>query len=285
MNANLNFAGIPDQYASYETSKTVIIPVSYKGNTDATDRSTNSPKALLEAAQHIELYDHETNTEVYKNGIYLLESLQFTSPSIMVDEVYNLVKKYIKRNKFIALIGQDAAVSMGAVKASNECFDDLTILQIDAHANVCAEYKGTTIHPRCAMFEANQQANLVQVGIRSITKKEKTLINSDQVFFANEMATDDYWMDTITDLLTGKVYVSFNLNAMDPSLISSVYHPEPGGLFWYETLEFLQKVCKEKEIIGLDFHGLHTDQKSDISAILASKLFYKILNYKFLPKD
>ena len=282
MNPTTNFAGISDKYAGYETSKIIILPVPYKEENNPIKGTSNGTNALLTATHHMQLYDIETNTEVYKEGIHIAKPLSgFTSASEMVDEVYGQVKNYIKRNKFVSLVGGEASVSIGAIKAANECFDDLTVLHIGANANLRNEYEGSKYHSKCAMYQANQQMNLVQVGIRSMHKTEKTVMNPDQLFFAYEMAAEDYWMDTVTDLLSENVHITFDLNGMDPSLISGVCNPEPGGLFWYETLEFLQKVFKEKKVVGLNMTGLCPNDHDKTSAVLAARLLYKMLTYKF----
>lgn len=282
MNPTTNFAGISDKYAGYETSKIIILPVPYEEENNPIKGTSNGTNAMLMAAKHMQLYDIETNTEVFKEGIHITNPLSgFTSASAMVDEVYSQVKKYIKRNKFVSLIGGEASVSIGSIKAANECFDDLTVLHIGANANLRNEYEGSKYHSKCTMYQANQQMNLVQVGIRSMHKTEKTVMNPDQLFFAYEMATEDYWMDTVTDLLSENVHITFDLNGMDPSLISGVCNPEPGGLFWYETLEFLQKVFKEKKVVGLNMTGLCPNDHDKTSAVLAARLLYKMLTYKF----
>ncbi|UZO82059.1 arginase family protein [Aquimarina sp. ERC-38] len=285
MNPTATFAGISDKYAGYETSKTIIIPVPFEEDSNWIKGVARGPEALLTAAQHMELYDIETDSEVYKEGIHLTDPVTLSSNTEMVEEVYAKVKKYIKRTKFVTILGGEPSVSIGAVKAANECFDDLTVLHIGANANLQKEFEGSQYHRNCAMSEANRQMNLVQVGIRSMHKNETTLINADNVFFANEMATDDYWMDTIVDALTDDVYLCFDLNGMDPSLLPAVTRPEPGGLFWYETLEFLHKVFQEKNVVGFDMTGLSPLANDKSSDILAARIFYKMLSYKFEKKE
>ena len=132
------------------------------------------------------------------------------------------------------------------------------------------------------MYKANQTTNLVQVGIRSMDISERNEIDKDNVFFAQDMAINEYWMDDVIELLTDAVYITFDLDALDPSILPSTGTPEPGGLFYYETLEFLKKVFANKNVVGFDMVELCPNQIDKSSDFLAAKLYYKMLSYKFL---
>src|SRR5690606_19880098 len=155
-------------------------------------------------------------------------------------------------NKLVTMFGGEHSISIGAIRAFNECFENLTVLQIDAHADLRKEYGGTRYNHACALFEANETTNLVQVGIRSMDQAETVVMDRDKVFFAHEMATDDFWMDTALDLMTDNVYITLDLDAFDPSIMPSTGTPEPEGLVWYETLEFLKQVSEERKGVGCD---------------------------------
>jgi agmatinase len=131
------------------------------------------------------------------------------------------------------------------------------------------------------MYEANQHTNLIQVGIRSMDKSEKLLMDKERVFFAHEMNLDDYWMDNAIDLMTNNVFITIDLDAFDPSILPSTGTPEPGGLFWNETLHFLRRVFSEKNVVGFDIVELCPNSKEKSSDFLAAKLYYKMLSYKF----
>lgn len=282
MNTSKTYAGIGDEFANAETSKIVLIPVPYDGTSTWGKGADKGPSAFLHASEQMELYDIETDTEVYKQGIYLADPVtENTSPKDMVNAVHSITKHYIKRNKFVTLFGGEHSISIGAIRAFNECFEDLTVLQIDAHADLRKKYEGTKYNHACALYEANENTNLIQVGIRSMDVSEKTVMNEDNVFFAQDMTTDDYWMDNAIELMTENVYITFDLDALDPSIMPHTGTPEPGGLFWYETLDFLKKVFAEKNVVGLDINELCPNKDSKASDFLASKLYYKMLSYKF----
>ncbi|WP_298998014.1 agmatinase [uncultured Tenacibaculum sp.] len=277
-----NYAGIPDQYAKLETAKVVLIPVPYDGTSTWQKGADKGPEAFLNASENMELYDIETDSEVYKEGVYLAPAVtENTSPEAMVDAVHETTKKYINKNKFVTLFGGEHSISIGTIRAFNECFNNLTVLHIDAHADLRKEYEGTKCNHACAVYEASQTTNLVQVGIRSMDVTEKSSMNMEKVFFAHDMAVNEYWMDDVIDQLTGNVFITFDLDAIDPSLLPSTGTPEPGGLFYYETLEFLKKVFTERNVVGFDIVELCPNENEKSSDFLAAKLYYKMLSYKF----
>ncbi len=276
------YAGIPNEYASVEKSKIVLIPVAYDGTSTWGKGADNGPEAFLEASKNMELYDIETDSEVYLEGIYLTDILdKFDSPERMVDTVHKTVKDFINRKKMVTMIGGEHSISIGAIRAFNEAYEGLTVLQIDAHADLRVSYEGSKYNHACALYEASQTTNLVQVGIRSMDRTETLTMNRDHVFFAHEMANNDYWMDNVLDLMTDNVYITFDLDALDPSILPSTGTPEPGGLFWYETLEFLKRIFEECNVVGFDIVELCPNQKERSSDFLAAKLYYKMLSYKF----
>lgn len=277
-----NYAGIPDQYAKLENAKVVLIPVPYDGTSTWQKGADKGPEAFLDASENMELYDIETDSEVYKEGVYLADAVtEDSSPEAMVEAVHATTKKFINKNKFVTLFGGEHSISIGTIRAFNECFNNLTVLHIDAHADLRKEYEGSSCNHACAVYEASQTTNLVQVGIRSMDISEKSSMNMDKVFFAHDMAVNEYWMDEVIDQLTGNVFITFDLDAIDPSLLPSTGTPEPGGLFYYETLEFLKRVFTERNVVGFDIVELCPNESEKSSDFLAAKLYYKMLSYKF----
>ena len=283
---NKTYAGIEEQYAKLDSSKIVLIPVPYDSTSTWQKGADKGPEAFLNASENMELYDIETETEVYKQGVFLADAItENSSPEKMVDDVHETVKKYIKRNKFVTTFGGEHSISIGAIRAFNECFDDLTVLQIDAHADMRHEYQGSKYNHACAVYEASQTTNLIQVGIRSMDVMESTVMDKEKTYFAHDMVADDAWMDSAIDQMTDNVYITFDLDAFDPSIIPSTGTPEPGGLLWYETIEFLRQVFEEKNVVGFDIVELCPNTKEKSSDFLAAKLYYKMLTYKFLSDN
>lgn len=286
MKTNKTYAGIAKKFSKIESAKIVLIPVCYDGTSTWQKGADKGPSAFLEASENMELYDIETNSEVYKKGIYLSDSISdFDSPDEMIDTVYKITKKYISKNKFVTIFGGEHSISIATVKAFNDSFDDLSVLHIDAHADLRQVYEGTKYNHACAMYEANQNTNLVQVGIRSMDVEEKNVMNQDKVFFAHELASNEYWIDDVIEKLSKNVFISFDLDAFDPSILPSTGTPEPGGLFWYETLDFLRRVFNEKNVVGFDIVELCPNEIDKSSDFLAAKLYYKMLSYKFKSNE
>lgn len=280
------YAGIPEKYAKLDSSKIVLIPVPYDGTSTWQKGADKGPDAFLHASENMELYDIETQTEVYKQGVFLAEPVtENSSPEAVVEAVHKTTKEYIKRNKFVTVFGGEHSISIGTIRAFNECFDNLTVLHIDAHADLRKSYEGSSCNHACAVYEASQTTNLIQVGIRSMDIIETTVMDKDKTYFAHEMAQDDSWMDAAIDQMTENVFITFDLDAFDPSILPSTGTPEPGGLFWYETLEFLKMVFKEKNVVGFDIVELCPNENEKSSDFLAAKLYYKMLSYKFMEED
>lgn len=282
MKKNRTYAGIPEEYAKLETAKVVLIPVPYDGTSTWQKGADKGPEAFLKASENMELYDIETDNEVYKEGVYLADAVtENSSPKNMVKVVHAEVKKYINRNKFVTIFGGEHSISIGTIRAFNECFNNLTVLHIDAHADLRKEYESSAYNHACAVYEANQNTHLVQVGIRSMDISEKRVMNTDNVFFAHDMAVNEDWMNDVIDQLAGNVFITFDVDALDPSIMPSTGTPEPGGLLYYETLEFLKKVFTERNVVGFDMVELCPNPQEKSSDFLVAKLYYKMLCYKF----
>ena len=283
---NRTYAGIPAAYSSLDTSKIVLIPVPYDGTSTWQKGADKGPEAFLKASENMELYDIETNSEVYKQGVYLAEAIEEkSSPEAVVAEVYKTVKAYILRNKFVTVFGGEHSISIGTIEAFNECFDDLTVLHIDAHADLRASYQGSSCNHACALYQASQSTNLIQVGIRSMDSAETTVMDPDKTWFAHDMVNEEYWMDNVIDALSQDVFITFDLDAFDPSIMPSTGTPEPGGLLWYETLDFLRRVFEQRNVVGFDIVELCPREEDKSPDFLAAKLYYKMLTYKFERKD
>ena len=276
------YANIHESFSRKENSKIVLLPVPYDGTSTWQKGADQGPQAFLEASENMELYDIETASEVYKQGIYLAPAItENSSPEAMVNAVYATTKEFIKKNKFVTLFGGEHSVSIGSIRAFNDCFQNLTVVHIDAHADLRKEYEGTPYNHACAVHEASQKTNLIQIAIRSMDAIEKTYMNEEKTYFAHEMIDDIGWTDTALDQMTQNVFITFDLDAFDPSILPSTGTPEPGGLFWYETLSFLKQIFEEKNVVGFDIVELCPNPHDKYSDFLEAKLYYKMLSYKF----
>lgn len=278
----MNYAGIPDEYAQLERSKIVLIPVPYDGTSTWIKGADKGPDAFLEASENMEIYDIETDSEVYKEGVFLADPVtESSSPENMVAAVHKTASEYIKQGKFVTLFGGEHSVSIGSIRAFTENFEDLTILQLDAHADLRPEYEDSKCNHACAVHEARNNANLVQVGIRSMDSVEKPFLKKENCFFAHEIFSDENWMDKTLNKITENVFITIDLDVFDPSVMPSTGTPEPGGLRWYQVVHFIKKVVQNKHVVGFDIMELCPNKNNKAPDFLAAKLYYKILSYVF----
>ena len=275
------YAGIPAENATYENSKVVLVTVPYDGTSTWGKGADKGPELFLDASENMELYDIETDTEPYLQGVYMAgEVSEKSSPEKMVEAVYQKTKELVKdREKLFTLIGGEHSVSIGSIRAVGEQYHNLTVLQLDAHTDLRPEYHGSKNNHACAVFEANQKHKLVQVGIRSMDAEEKQYLPHKRVFFAHEIAKNDNWIKDVLDKVSGNVYITIDLDAFDPSITPSTGTPEPGGLQWYPTLKLLKKVFKKCNVVAFDIVELMDSPQAKPTAFLAAKLYYKMLAY------
>ena len=286
MNNAKTYAGIPDKYARLDRAEVVLISVPYDGTSTWQKGADKGFDAFLAASENMELYDIETNSEAYKKGVYIAETVdENTSAEHMVEQVYKTVKKYIQQKKFVTVFGGEHSISIGTIRAFKDSFKNLTVLHLDAHADLRNEYNGTPYNHACAVYEASKTTNLIQVGIRSMDSSEKETMNKDQVFFAEQMIYDDSWVDRAIDMMTDQVFITFDVDVFDPSIMPSTGTPEPGGLLWNETIEFLKKVFMDKNVVGFDIVELCPNPANKAPDFMIAKLYYKMLSYKFFKYD
>ncbi|MFT4601039.1 MAG: agmatinase [Arenicella sp.] len=276
------FAGIPEKYGAYESAKVVLIPVPYDGTSTWGKGSDKGPDAFLEASDNMELYDIETNQSTYKIGIHLTDPvLENKSPEKMTKAVYQKVEEEIAAGKFVTLFGGEHSISIGSIRAHCESYSNLTVLQLDAHADLRSSYEDSEFNHACALHEASQSTNLIQVGIRSMDESELEFMNVNQVYFAHKLHWTHDWMERSISQMSNDVYITVDLDCLDPSELSATGTPEPGG-FTYNTLVFyLKKVFVQKNVVGFDIVELCPNEFSKASDFLAAKLYYKMLSYKY----
>lgn len=276
------FGNIDTVHGDFESSAVLLQPVPYDGTSTWGKGADKGFEAFLEAAENMELYDIETDSEVWKKGIHILPELHnFGSPEEMYNAVYKKTVEIIGTGKFPTFFGGEHSVSIGIIKAFIEKYSGVTILHFDAHADLRPEYSGSKYNHACAVHKASKTANLVQIGIRSMDVSEKEHLDINKCFFAADLHSDPGWMHKALGKLTENVYITFDLDAFDPSIMPSTGTPEPGGLFWDETLVFLSKVFGSRNVLGFDIVELAPVEGLRHPDILAAKLYYKMLSYKF----
>ena len=276
------FGDIPEHFAGYEKANILLQSIPYDRTSTWRKGADKGFDAFLEAAANMELYDIETDSEVYKKGIHILNEIsENSSPEKMVNEVYTQTKKLLTSNKFLTFFGGEHSISIGIIKAHYEKFEDLTVLQLDAHADLRPSYLGNPFNHACSLYDASRNTNLIQVGIRSMDVSEKANMNLSNVFFGEDMYKKDHWMVESISKMTNNVYITLDLDVFDPSIMPATGTPEPGGILWNDMIKYLKKVFKNKNVVGFDIVELAPIKNHHSSNFLAAKLYYKMLSYKF----
>ncbi len=282
------YAGLPDPYGAEQHAKIVLLPVPFDKTSTYQKGSDKGPGALIEASRNMELYDIETNSEVYLHGIYTDKPIVAGTSEQMLAMTYKKTKEWLKKDKFVVTLGGEHSISYAPVKAVAEKYKKLTVLQFDAHADLQQLYEGNPWSHASAMArvrEIGQVSKIVSVGIRSMAREELALLDRENTFFSHLIDESDRCIDSILEKLDGPVYITFDLDAFDPSLMPSTGTPEPGGLFWTTAMKILKRVFNEKQVVGLDVVELLPCPYNVAPDYLAAKLIYKLLSYKFcLPK-
>ncbi len=277
-----NFGGIKDQYASFENSAIILQSIPYDGTSTWGKGADKGFELFLEAAENMELYDIETDSEVYKRGIHINGKITVDAePAAVYRSVYYRTEFLLQSDKFLTFFGGEHAVSIGIIEAFSEKYKDLTVLQLDAHADLRDAYLGSRFNHACAMHLASKNTNLIQVGIRSMDESEKQFLNKEKCFFAHDIHDNDDWMDASIALMTDDVYLTIDLDAFDPAIMPSTGTPEPGGMQWYQTLKYLKKVFEQKNVVGFDIVEFAPIKHLKAPGFLVAKLYYKLLSYKF----
>jgi agmatinase len=262
-----------------------IVPVPYDGTSTWLKGADKGPQAIIEASANMELYDIETDSEVYRKGIFTDRPVeQKLSPEDMVEAVRQKVREHIRKDRFTVVIGGEHSVSIGSVMAHVEGYGDITVLQLDAHCDLRDKYEGSKYNHACVMARVRELCPILQVGIRSMDSCEKEFLDKSRVFFADDIHSNTGWVDQVVAKLPAQVYVTIDLDVFDPSIMPSTGTPEPGGLLWYEVLALLRAVCDMKNVVGFDVVELCPDSRNRAPDFMAAKLIYKLLSYKFVAK-
>ena len=277
----MNFGGNEVVY-SYSESGIIIVPVPYDETSTWMKGADKGPDAILDSSINLEFYDVETSSEAHLKGINTIAPiLEKETPEKLVKDVYDRIFSILSDKKFPVIIGGNHTVSIGAIKAFSEYFENLTILQLDAHADLRQIYEGSVFNHACAMARAREFAPVVQVGIRSMSAEELPFVERDRIFFSHELYYDKSLYHRALDKLTGNVYITIDLDVFDPSIMPSTGTPEPGGPPYFELLHFMRDVIKSRNVVGFDVVELCPSETNKSPDFIAAKIIYQLLSYRF----
>ena len=250
----MNFGGIEDEELSgFEKARVVVWPVSYEGTVSYGGGTGAGAEAIIDASRNMELYDEETDAEVYRLGIHTTEvTPPAGTPEAMMEGLLARARELVGAGKFVCMIGGEHSVSAPVIRAHAEAYENLSVLQIDAHADLRDTYDGTPHSHASIMARVVKDMRLpaVQVGIRSISAEEALALDSypTRIFWAKEIAGRTDWWEEAVAGLTENVYLTVDIDGLDPSLVAQTGTPEPGGLGWYETLGLIRTLARTRSV-------------------------------------
>ena len=304
-----NFLALPEEQSRRETARVVILPVPYDSTTSFKSGARDGPTAIIQASHNLEDYDPELEADVAQVGIYTAPWLEphMEGPRHMVERVREAVSRFLTEGKLVAMLGGEHSITVGAIRAMADWHPDLSVLYLDAHADMRDEYMGTGWGHASAARRISEICPLVEVGIRSLSFEEMQFIRESgiQAFFCPPMTlperslqsgNPEVWssslphsgppgpvgqlnVNEIIGHLSPDVYVSIDLDVLDPAIMSAVGTPEPGGMDWHQITSLLRAVGEERRIVGFDVVELSPGEGPSSCAYSAAKLVYKLLAY------
>jgi len=281
----LSFGGALPVTKSFDEAAAVILPVPLDRTTSYVPGTRNGPREILTASSQVELWDEELGTDPHVRGIATLPEMEFhfASQDECLAEVHRVAAAVMARDKFLLTLGGEHSITPPIVKAAVEKFGPLTVLQIDAHADLRDSYMDMPNSHACAMRRVLEHAPAVQVAIRNISEAEVEALPSlkTRIFYDWNMRDDPQWMDKVVGALGPRVYLTIDADGIDPSLMPAVGTPEPGGLTWPELTRLLRKVFRARDVVAADLVELAPLPGIASPNFVCAKLVYKMLGYKF----
>lgn len=289
-----NFLGLEGDAATWQNAGVVVLPIPYESTVSYQGGTKLGPDAIIQASRFIELYDQELDSEPGPAvGVHTLPALHLTSagPEAAVKELRECMDAILAEadGKLVIGLGGEHSITSAPVLAHADRLPEgrrLTILQFDAHGDLRLEYEGSAYSHAAVMAQCIDRADLVQVGIRAITSEERALIRERGIttIFADEMWEDTSWIDRAFDALGDDVFITFDVDYFDPSLMPATGTPEPGGPAWYPTMKLLRRVFEEKNVVGVDVVELAPIGGNAAPDFVVAKLVYKMIAYHSLSR-
>lgn len=281
--AMIGFLGLENSAATAGDANILIVPVPLEYSTSYGKGTAKGPEAIINASFYLECYDEELDDEVWKAGIFTTKAINITSdPLSSLNNIKKVISSYVNDDKFIIILGGEHSLTSAVHEAFYQKYQNISVLQLDAHSDFRNEYEGSKYSHACVMrriWEKNK--NIVEVGIRSQCKEEKEFISDNRipVFYAHELYGKPFPFK-ILNALTDDVFITIDADFFDPAIMPSVGTPEPGGFFWYETLQFLKTVINRKNVVGIDIVEFSPIKDLIHPDFLLAKFIYKLIGYK-----
>jgi N1-aminopropylagmatine ureohydrolase len=279
------FGGTTPTTPDFDSARVVILPIPLDRTTSYVPGTRNGPHEILVASSHMELWDEETETDVHSIGIFTLPEMDFPFATMdeVVGEIRRVTSELLDRGKFVIALGGEHSITGPVVAAMAAKHPGVSVLQIDAHADLRDSFMGTPHNHACAMRRVLEHARCTQVGIRSLSPEEAAAAPGlpTQIFYDWNMRRDARWVDRVVESLSDVVYITIDCDGFDPAIMPATGTPEPGGLSWYEALTLLRRVIESRTVVGCDLVELSPMPGNVAPNFLCARLIYKILSYRF----
>jgi agmatinase len=273
MSAYLHFLDLDPDSRDYKNSRFVVVPVPYEATTTYGKGTKNGPDAILRASQHVEEFDEELGYEIFTRApIHTLKSCT-------VDRVLLTVDRILEDDKIPVVLGGEHSITPFAVKVAAKHYKDLSVLQLDAHADLRGSYLGRKDNHACVMRRILEICPAVQVGLRNISEEGWKFAQKTGQLKKIHWAEHLEATEQITSQLSKNVYITLDVDVFDPAIMPGTGAPEPGGLLWYEAMDILKAVCREKNIVGFDVMELSPRKGENAPDFMCAKLIYKIMGF------
>ena len=281
----LVFGGAVPVRSTFDDAAVAVLPCPVDRTTSYVSGTRNGPHEILQASSHMELWDDEMRADVHGVGIFTLPEMElpFGEMEAVVDEIERVAYEIIGRDKFLVTLGGEHSITPPLVSAAARRYPGLSVLQIDAHADMRDSYMGTVHNHACAMRRSLQFATVTQVGIRSLSTEEAEILPKlkTTVFYDASMRQDPAWIDKVVETLADNVYVTIDVDGMDPAIMPATGTPEPGGLSWPEITRLLRTTAERRRVVAADIVELSPIPGMIAPNFLCAKLIYKLLTYCF----
>ncbi len=281
------FMHLDDEYTDFETARVVVVPIPFDATTCYRPGTREGPQAIIDASRNLELYDPELRCSPYTVGIHTLRAVEpvMGNAQAMTDRIERVTGELLDREKYVVTLGGDHSVSIGVIRAFARRYPGMSVLQIDAHADLREEYEGNVLSSATIMRRVLDVCpRTAQVGIRSLSEPEARLVEERHLplWLASDIRRQmargrDEWVADVVRSLADEVYITFDIDAFDPSLVPGTGTPEPGGLGWYEVMDLLAAVTAQRRVVGFDVVELSPLVEGHVSPVVAAKLVYKLI--------
>ncbi len=283
-----NFAGLEEKFSNFESASAVVLPVPFDSTASWKSGAREGPEAIIEASRFMELYNPQLNFEAFRKGICTLEELEpvRANAEATIERVREVAEEILEKKKFPVLLGGDHAIMLGGIRAVNKKFDNFDVVVLDAHLDCWDEFEGSKFSHAATTREAQEETgkNVLILGARAMSLPEKEIADKNEKinYFSVEQIrkNTDEILEEINKL-GRNIYLSIDLDVLDPSEMPALSNPVPAGMHYEEMKEIIKFIAQNKKIIGADITELCPIPGFNAPNALAAQIVYDLITFKY----